>query len=115
MYVMHEERCKADEAKGRVSETWTMGTRLAESDVEGRERARVHGLEYVVMDAAAYEARCVLEPEKEKERLRKAARDAAVHAAKVEEMRMESVAEVPKRIERGELVEAKFWQPAKGV
>ena len=98
------ERCKADEAQGRVSGTWTIGRRLAESDVEGRERARVHGVECAAMDAAAYEARCVLAKEVEKER-----------AAKAEELRLERVAEVPKRIERGELVEAKFWQPAKGV
>ena len=115
MYVMHLERCKADEAQGRVSGTWTIGTRLAESDVEGRERARVHGLECAAMDAAAYEERCLLAPEVEKERVAKAARDAAVRAAKAEEIRLERVAEVPKKIERGELVEAKFWQTGKGV
>ncbi len=111
---MHKERCKADEAKGRLSETWTIGTRLTPSDVEGRACAKVHGLECAARGATAYEARCLLMPAEEAERVVKTARMAEFHAEKVEEMRMERVAEVPKRIERGELVEAKFWPVAKG-
>ncbi len=105
---MHLERCKADEAKGRGSVEWTIGTRLAVDDVEGRERVRVHGLECAARDATAYEARCLLEPAEEAERAAQAERNAAYHETRLEEMRMESEAEVPKRIERGELVEAKF-------
>ncbi len=60
-----------------------------------------------------------MESEEEKvqedESLRKAARTAAFHA---EARKVEAVAGtvlVEKRIESGELVEAKFWQPARGV
>ncbi len=54
---MHQERCNADEANGRGSETWTIGTRLVVDDVEGKERAVEHGLKYVRRDAGAYETR----------------------------------------------------------
>ena len=76
---MHKERCKADEAKGRLSETWTIGTRLAPSDVEGRARAKVHGLEGAARDAESYEARCLLMPDEEAERVVKAARKGRWH------------------------------------
>ena len=105
---MHQERCKADEAKGRVSEIWTIGTRLAADDVEGNERALEDGLKYAKRDAAAYEVRCLLEPEKEKERKAAAAKSAA-HA---EAQKLIAAAAVHKRIERGDLVEAKFYQAA---
>jgi hypothetical protein len=59
--VMHEERCKADEANGRGSFTWTAGTRLGGDDVEGKQRAVEEGLKYAARDAGAYEQRCLLE------------------------------------------------------
>jgi hypothetical protein len=52
---MHEERCKVDETQGRESETWKMGTSLAETDVEGKERVVEEGLKYGKRDATAYE------------------------------------------------------------
>ncbi len=59
--VMHEERCKADEANGRGSFTWTAWTRLAVDDVEGKQRSVEEGLKYAARDAGAYEQRCLLE------------------------------------------------------
>lgn len=106
-YVMHQERCKADQANGRASEIFTMGTRLAEHDVDSRERALQDGLKYAQRDAAAYEARCLLEPEKEKERKAAAAKSAA-HA---EAQKLIAAEAVHKRIESGDLVEAKFYKP----
>jgi len=107
---MHQERCKADEAKGRASKTWTIGTRLAATDGEAKERAVEDGLKYAKRDAAAYEARCLLEPQEEKERV---AMLAAVwnSPAHVMARKLISEASVPSRIERGDLVEAKFYKP----
>jgi hypothetical protein len=115
MYVMHQERCKADEKNGRLSFEWKIGTRLGEEDVEGMERARVHGVEYAARDAVAYEARCLLEPAEEAAGVLRAERNAAYHAATVEKMSRERAAQVAERIYAGELVEAKFWPKAKGV
>jgi hypothetical protein len=114
-YVSYLERCKADEAAGRLFVEWTIGTRLAVDDVEGRERARVHGVECAARDAKAYEARCLLEPAEEAERAASKERNAAWMEKRVTEMRLESEAAVPGRIERGELVEAKFWMKGTGV
>jgi len=104
---MHEERCKADAAQGRASGTLKVGMRLAEADVEGKERAMLAGVMYARQDAAAYEARCLLAPGEEKareaERLRREAKAAAVDAAAA----VERAALVEQRIETGELVEAK--------
>ena len=114
-YVSYLERCKADEAQGRGSVEWRIGTRLAVDDVEGRERARVHGVECAAKDAEKYEARCLLEPAEEAERAAQAERNAVYQEKRVAEMRLESEAAVPGRIERGELVEAKFWMKGTGV
>ena len=94
-YVMYLERCKADEAQGRGSVEWRIGTRLAVDDVEGRERARVHGVECAARDAEKYEARCLLEPAEEAERAGQAERNAVYQEKRVAEMRLESEAAVP--------------------
>ena len=113
--VMHEERCKADVKKGREYLTCQVGTRLAEADVQGKGRAVVAGLYHARQDAAGYEARCLLEPEQEKareaERLKREAKKEALH--EWEAVKRAALTEA--RIEGGALVEAKFWQPAKGV
>lgn len=119
MLVMHEERCKADAEKGRESKTWDAGTRLAEADVVGKEKALYAGLMYARQDAAAYEARCLLEPEQEKareaERLRREAKKEAFHAEARKAEAAKGAALTAARIGLGDLVEAKFWQVAKGV
>jgi hypothetical protein len=109
-FVMHQERCKADEAKGRASETWQSVNRLPLEDVDGNARAVEHGLKYAAKDAAAYEARCLLKPAEEEARAAKAARTAVFHAEARKVLAAEEAAELAQRIESGELVQAKFYQ-----
>ncbi len=117
---MYEARCKADETQGRECFERKMGTGLAEG--EAKERAVEEGVKYAKRDAEAYEKRCALEPTEEAERAVKTARRAEgatrVAAREAERWKVEEagrVAAVLGRIERGELVEARYVEVAGGV
>ena len=95
LFVMQQEQGKADDAAGRERKVWDVGDRLAEG--EGKERAVEEGLRWAKQHAAAYEARCLLEPE------------AKATLAASGELAEATLAEVTAaRIASGELVEARY-------
>ena len=112
-WVMYQERFKTDEAQGRGCCTWTIGTRLEEG--ESKERPVEDGLMYEKRDASAYEARCLLEPEENEMRATAVAKRAVIEAERWKVEEAAHVAGIPVRIERGELVVTKYFQPVRGV
>lgn len=109
LWVMHEARCAADVAHGRECCEWKKGTQMEEG--EAKERAVEEGLKYAKRDAAAYEARCVLEAEAEVVK-----RAAAVKRAEAA-IRAEAAqrAETAGRIWSGELMRVTCVETAGGA
>ena len=112
-WVMYQERCKADEAQGRGCCTWTIGTRMEEG--ESKERSVEDGLMYAKRDAAANDARCLLDPAENEVSPTATAKRAVIEEERWKVEEAARVAGIPVRIERGELVVAKYFQPVWGV
>ena len=112
-WVMYQERCKADEAQGRGCCTWTIGTRLEEG--ESKDRSVEDGLMYAKRDAVANEARCLLDPAENEMRATATAKRVVIEEERWKVEEAARVTGIPVRIEKGELVVVKYFQPVRGV